>query len=70
MEIAVQAMKVLIQQDFKKLSFSAKTGGHKDIASYIADEAFIFADAMIDRNKIEDAAHDEIIAKLHKGQLK
>lgn len=55
MVIAIAAMKVLIQQDFKKLSFSAKTGGHKDVSSYVADEAFIFADAMIEReNKNEE----------------
>lgn len=51
MTIAIEAMKILIQQDFKKLSFSAKTSGKNNIVDYIADEAFGLADAMIEREK-------------------
>ena len=51
MTIAIEAMKVLIQQDFKRLSFSAKTSGKSTIADYVASESFIFADALIAEEK-------------------
>jgi hypothetical protein len=59
MEIAIEAMKILIQQDYKKLSFSAKSNGNKSISEYIAEESFIFADAMLERENKKDDNHDK-----------
>ena len=51
MQIAISAMQALLQKDYKNVAFSAYNTGFKDSASYIAEQAFVLADAMIEREK-------------------
>lgn len=54
MEIALFAMQALLAKDFKNIGFSAFNSKNSNAASYIADQSFILADAMIEReNKKE-----------------
>lgn len=59
MTIAVEAMKALLQKDFKNIGFSAYNSGQSSPASYIADQSFALADAMM--VKYNEVREDEKI---------
>lgn len=55
MQIAIYAMQSLLAKDFKNIGFSAFNNSKGNVADYIADQSFILADAMIEReNKKEE----------------
>lgn len=59
MEIAIEAMKALLAKDFKNIGFSAFNNSKQNPAQYIADQAFILADAMIERENKKEVESDE-----------
>ena len=56
--IAVEAMKALLEKDFKNIGYSAFNHSKTSVADYIADQAFILSDAMIKRSKIESESNE------------
>lgn len=59
MTIAVEAMKALLQKDFKNIGFSAYNSGQSSPADYIAEQAFTLAEAMMERSKIVGVKQDD-----------
>lgn len=59
MQIAVEAMKALLQKDFKNIGFSAYNSGQSSPASYIANQSFDLADAMIAAYLKKDESNDK-----------
>lgn len=61
MQIAIYAMQALLAKDFKNIGYSTYSSSHRSAAEYIADQSFILADAMIEReNKKEENEKEKL----------
>lgn len=59
MEIAIEVMKVLLEKDFKNLSYSARVNGNTNITEYLVSESFSISEEMIKRDGIEPKETNE-----------
>lgn len=57
--IALSAMKILLEKDFKNLAYSASRDYKTSILEYVADQSFLMADEMIKRSKIASSFSEE-----------
>lgn len=65
MTIAIHAMCALLQKDYKNVAFSAYNTGHKSADTYIAEQAFCLADAMIARERADPEKMNDLKEILH-----